>query len=251
MKKLIPILMLVVIAACEKSQQLQKIPADVVLEDKTKDAEVATRKKPDHPGNPHNPPSTTDTTPKKACVYLDFDGEVVSNTLWNVSGAIYCDNSGLDITTQQTVAARVQQDYSFNSNIKVVTTEAEYNLYPANKRMRVIITTSWEWFGYSGGVAYINSITWGDNTPCFVFSSPLGYNWKYVADASSHEAGHTFGLRHQSDYDESCTKTNEYSNGKLMGNPYYSNAVWWTGTSSICCTCIQNDVLIINKTVNQ
>lgn len=250
MKNLIFILIgAMLVVSCNKQVTNQMPPMDKELFNEAKDAEIATKKNPH--GNPHNqPPPTVDTTPKKACIYLDFDGEVVSNTLWNTNGVISCNNSGLDITTQQSVAARVQQDYSFNSNIKIVTTESEYSLYPTDKRMRVIVTST-AWYGNVGGVAYVNSITWGDGTPCFVFSSLLSYNWKYIADASSHEAGHTFGNRHQSDYDESCNKTNEYSNGKIMGYPYYSNAVWATGTSSACCTCLQDDKNIINQTVNQ
>src|SRR6185503_17178456 len=156
-------------------------------------------------GNPNNPPQ--DTTTRSGCLLLDFDGEVVSNTLWNINGPFTCASSGLSADQQVQILARVRQDYSA-FNVTVTTDEAIYNTYPQNKRRRCIITTSWEWYGYVGGVAYLNSFNWYDDSPCFVFSSLLGFNTKYISDAISHEFGHTFGCRHKADYtffeDGSC-----------------------------------------------
>lgn len=227
------LIILFIITSCAK--QSQKLPGDKVLSNEAKDEEV-TKKNPGH-GNPHNQPTTNGT----GCVLLDFDGHTGNNSLW---GNMTYAPSGLNATDQLSVLNRVKSDYSFNSNLKITTGEPEFFTYPINKRQRIVITTSWEWYGYYGGVAYINSFSWYDNTECFVFSSNLGYNAKYIADASSHEAGHTFGLPHQSDYDESCNVINEYSNGKIMGYPYYQNSVWWV-------SCRANDTLIINRTVNQ
>lgn len=238
--------------ACTKHDEQQLLPMDKELFNHAKDAEVATKKGGIH-GNPHNnpdnpppPPPPVDTTTKRACILLDFDGHSV-NDLWGIIDAA---GSGINASEQPIIAARVQQDYSFNANIKVTTSEAEYFTYAADKRMRVVITTT-NFAGNVGGIAYINSMTWGDETPCYVFSQLLGYNTKYVADAISHEAGHTFGCRHQSDYDAACVKTNEYSYGKLMGYGYNTSSIFTIGTSSLCCTCIQDDKQIINQTVNQ
>lgn len=250
MKNLFYFLIVVVAWSCSKTHEQQMPPMDKELFNHAKDAEVAAKKNPGH-GNPHdNPPPPdnpppVDTTTKKACILLDFDGQSV-NDIW---GTFYAASSGISATDQQVVLARVQQDYSFNQNIKITTSEAEYFTYPADKRMRVVITST-NFQGNVGGIAYINSLTWGNGTECFVFSSLLG-SADNVGKAISHEAGHTFGLRHQSDWKPDCTKENEYSNGKLMGYPYNTNSIFTVGTCSLCCTCPQDDKQVVTQTVNQ
>ena len=139
-------------------------------------------------------------------IYLDFDGHAVSGTMWNISGAFTCNSSGLSDVAITEVFNRVAEDYR-PFNINVTTDPAKYTSAPFNKRMRVVITTSHEWYSSSaGGVAYVNSFTWGDNTPCFVFSGLHNFNAKNIAEAASHEAGHTLGLRHQSSYNSSGVK---------------------------------------------
>jgi hypothetical protein len=125
----------------------------------------------------------------------------------------------------------------------------------------VIITTSHEWYGSgAGGVAYLNSFTWGDNTPCFVFSALQGYNTKNIAEAASHEAGHTLGLRHQSSYNASCVKLSDYNWGQgtgeigwapIMGAGYNQNMTLWnSGPNSLGCAIIQNDLTVITNATN-
>ena len=141
------------------------------------------------------------TTPPSAnVILLDFNGEYVANTMWNVNGPFTCAPANLNAEEVGLILQRVITDFT-PFNITVTTDEAVYNAANPSKRTRVVITESWEWFGQAGGVSYINSFTWGTNTPCFVFSSLLGYNVKMIAEACSHEAGHTLGLRHQSLYD--------------------------------------------------
>jgi hypothetical protein len=192
-------------------------------------------------------------------IFLDFDGHTVSGTSWNVSGPIYCGASGLTNSQIIEVFNRVAEDYR-PFNVNITTDSTKYLSAPANKRMRVIITVTSSWYGSAGGVAFVNSFTWGDNTPCFVFSALLSYNQKNVAEASSHEAGHTLGLRHQSTYDASCVKTSEYNYGvgtgetswaPIMGAGYSKNlTTWYNGTNSISCSTIQNDLDVITNAAN-
>jgi len=126
--------------------------------------------------------------------------------------------------------------------------------------MRVVITVTSDWYGASGGVAFINSFSWGDNTPCFVFSALLSYNAKNVAEASSHEAGHTLGLRHQSTYSSACVKTSEYNYGigsgetswaPIMGAGYSKNlTTWYNGPNSVSCVTMQKDLDVITSAAN-
>jgi hypothetical protein len=63
--------------------------------------------------------------------------------------------------------------------------------------MRVIIGgSSADWYGSAaGGVAWVGSF--GSENPAFIWPALLGpFKVKYVADAASHEAGHTLGLLH-------------------------------------------------------
>lgn len=111
-------------------------------------------------------------------IFLDFDGHTVSGTSWNVSGPIFCGASGLNDAQITEVFNRVAEDYR-PFVVNITTDSTQYLSAPANKRMRVIITVTSSWYGSAGGVAFINSFTWGDNTPCFVFSALLSYNQKY------------------------------------------------------------------------
>jgi hypothetical protein len=192
-------------------------------------------------------------------IFLDFDGQTVSGTSWNVSGPIYCGSSGLSDAQITEVFNRVAEDYR-PFVVNVTTDSTKYFSAPANKRIRVIITVTSSWYGSAGGVAFVNSFTWGDNTPCFVFSALLSYNQKNVAEACSHEAGHTLGLRHQSTYDGSCTKTSEYNYGvgtgeiswaPIMGAGYSKNlTTWYNGPNSISCSTMQNDLDVITSAAN-
>ena len=198
-------------------------------------------------------PSATPT------IFLDFDGHTVSGTSWNISGPIYCGASGLSSSQITEVFNRVAEDYR-PFTINITTDSTKYLSAPANKRMRVIITVTSSWYGSAGGVAFVNSFTWGDNTPCFVFSALLGYNTKNISEASSHEAGHTLGLRHQSTYDANCVKTSEYNSGQgtgetswapIMGVGYSRNlTTWYNGPNTISCTTIQKDLDVITSSAN-
>lgn len=193
-------------------------------------------------------------------IFLDFDGHNVSGTMWNVNGPFTCNSSGLSDAAITEVFDRVAEDYR-PFNINVTTNETKYNSAPYNKRMRVVITTSNEWYGSgAGGVAYINSFTWGDNSPCFVFSALFGYNVKNIAEAASHEAGHTLGLRHQSSYDAGCGLISDYNWGQgtgeigwapIMGAGYNQNMTLWnSGPNSLGCGVIQDDLSVITKAAN-
>lgn len=181
-------------------------------------------------GGGSTPPSSTSS----AVIYLDFDGQTVSNTYWNGGATINARYSGMTAAEIDATIARVQEDYS-PFNVTVTANESVYNAADPYKRVRVIITETWEWYTQTGGVAYMGSFTWGDGTPAFVFSSLLYYNSKYVAEAASHEAGHTLGLYHQASY-ENGVKTADYNPGTgsgetswapIMGMGYYNNLTLW------------------------
>jgi hypothetical protein len=106
-------------------------------------------------------------------------------------------------------------------------------------------------------VAYTGSFTWGDNTPCWVFTTALGNNVKKIAEAGSHEAGHTLGLRHQATYNATCGKISDYNTGTgtgeigwapIMGMGYDRNfTTWHLGPNSVNCTTMQSDLSVITR----
>lgn len=195
----------------------------------------------------------------QAVIYLDFDGHTVNGTSWNSNGPIYAGPSNLTEDKIIEVFNRVAEDYR-PFNINVTTDSTKYWGAPAKKRMRAILTITWEWYGKAGGVAFTKSFTWGDNTPCFIFTSLHNYRTKDIAEAASHEVGHTLGLRHQSRYNTDCVKTEEYNSGlgsgtvswaPIMGVGYSRNqTTWHNGPNPFGCTSDQDDLTIITGTAN-
>src|SRR2546421_4226834 len=189
-------------------------------------------------------------------VYLDFDGQYVTGTSWNWNGDIDAQPAALSSVAIGEIFNRVAEDFRI-FNLNITTDSNVFLAAPITKRMRIIVTPTSSWYGNAGGVSYVGSFTWGDDTPAWVFSQLLGNNIKYVAEACSHEVGHTLGLQHQSNYDASCRKIAEYAGGKgsgeigwapIMGVGYYKNlTTWYNGTSTLGCNNYQNDIAIIDS----
>lgn len=196
----------------------------------------------------------------QATVFLDFDGHYVQGTAWNWSGPIQALPSGLSASAITEIFNRVAEDYRI-FNLNITTDSTVYRATPTGKRIRMIITSTYEWYGKAGGAAYVGSFAWGDDTPAWVFSNLLNNNIKNVAEAISHETGHTLGLQHQSTYNADCIKTAEYAGGQgsgeigwapIMGVGYYKNlTTWHKGANTISCHELQNDVDIIAGTANK
>jgi len=201
-------------------------------------------------GGGGNPPPA----PAAGVLLLDFDGDIVSNTVWNSYGPINCAPANLSAEHVTNVFNRVTNDFS-PFNINVTTDQAVYDAANPLKRQKVIITESWEWFGQAGGVSFTGSFTGGTYTPAFVFSSLLNYSVKKIAEAISHESGHTLGLRHQAVYNSSCVKLSDYNYGQgsgeigwapIMGVAYNQNlSLWHRGPNSLGCNQIQDDAAVI------
>lgn len=190
-----------------------------------------------------------------ATIFMDFDGHMVEGTSWNYLGPIDCGASTLSAAAIETIFNRVAEDYR-PFNVNITTDSVKFLNAPLNKRIRVIVTVTSSWYGSAGGVAFNGSFTWGDDTPAFVFSQLLGNNVKNVAEAISHEAGHTLGLFHQAQYDATnCTKLTDYHRGEgtgqigwapIMGVGYYQNfTLWHNGSNSLGCNSKQNDLEVI------
>lgn len=194
-----------------------------------------------------------------ATVYLDFDGQVVKGTSWNWDSTIHAQPARLSTAVITQIFNRVAEDYRI-FNINITTDSAVFAKAPATKRIRILVTPTSHWYGVAGGISFVGSFTWGDDTPAWVFTDILQNNPKYIGEACSHETGHTLGLQHQSTYDKKCGLVTEYAEGQgtgeigwapIMGVSYYKNQTTWNiGTSIEGCNVIQNDIAIMSKTAN-
>jgi hypothetical protein len=196
----------------------------------------------------------------QATIYLDFDGQYVTGTLWNWNGAINALPAALDSAKITEIFLRVSEDYRI-FNVNITTDSIVFKNAPINRRIRVIVTPTISWYpSLVGGTSMVGSFAWWNDTPAWVFDSNLGYDPKNIAEACSHEAGHTLGLQHQSVYDGSCAKVTDYSPGQgtgeigwapIMGTGYSRNmTTWHTGPNAAGCAIIQNDINVIASTTN-
>ncbi len=192
-----------------------------------------------------------------ATIFVDFDGQTVISPYWNAGDPIYCLPAALTNAQMIRIFNQVAEDFRpFNLNI--TTDSAVYFAAPPAQRQRIIVTPSSSWYGNAGGVAMTGSFRWGLEIPAFVFSNLLNNNVKNVAEATSHETGHTLGLQHQSSYTSSCTFQNEYNPGTgtgeigwapIMGNSYSRNlSLWHNGSTQLGCNNRQDDLSIIART---
>lgn len=191
-----------------------------------------------------------------ATIYLDFDGHNVSGTYWNSNNLqnIACAPAPVTDAQIMEIFKRVSEDYR-PFNVNITTEERVFMAAPLNRRIRVIITPTSAWKPNAGGIAYVGSFTWGDDTPCFVFSDRLGNSAKTIAECTSHESGHTLGLSHQSTYNSSCQLVEPYASGAgtgevgwapIMGNSYSKNMTGWEiGPTQYGCTTNQDNLFII------
>jgi hypothetical protein len=152
---------------------------------------------------------------------------------------------------------RVAEDFR-PFNINITTDLAKFLAAPLSQRVRIIITPTSAWYAGVAGIAYVTSFTWGDDTPAFVFSDRLLNDPKRVAEAISHETGHTLGLYHQAAFDANCTLTSAYSTGvgtgitswgPIMGNVASRNVTQWNhGATPNGCNFLQDNLSIITTT---
>ncbi len=195
-----------------------------------------------------------------AVLLLDFDGHTVTGTSWNTNGPIVCEGANLSTEALTEIYNRIAEDYR-PFNINVTTDETKYAAAPATRRMRALFTITSNWYGNNaGGCAMTGSFTWGDNTPCFIFTALLQSNVKNISEVGAHEPGHTLGLTHQAEYDANCNKLNSYNYGTgtgeigwapIMGVGYNRNTTtWFNGPTPTGCNNLQSDANIISGITN-
>jgi fibronectin type 3 domain-containing protein len=198
----------------------------------------------------------------EALLYLDFDGDPAGKWEgYNVTAtpAYELDDdpatfTDAEIAAIQQIWARVAEKFSpFNLNVTTVNPGTL-----ANKiSLRAVIGGDGAWTGdLHGGIAYVGGFFNALSNTVYVFPENLGDGHPaYVAEAIAHEAGHGFGLEHQSRYDAGGNLIDEYHDGNgtvapIMGASYDARGIWWYGPSSESADVNQDDLAILAGSSN-
>lgn len=204
-------------------------------------------------------------------LYLDFNGHTEADVSWIGSGSPIVtpafDNDN-DVTTFsdeelrriEEIWYRVSEDYApLNINVSTV----EPAVIRDFESVRVVLGGNGVWNGEpSGGVSLVNSFSSSQSNTCFVFTDNLVDETgkgapNFSAMNASHEAGHTFGLVHHSQYNSSGQKIKEYDPGDLrlgpiMGAAFYSErSTWNNGPSNVSAAVLQDDLVVLTRAGNQ
>jgi hypothetical protein len=147
-------------------------------------------------------------------LYIDFNGQVVTSSVWSpstitaaafdVDGVPEVFSAGEQATVMETwkYVAEDYAGYDIDVTTEEPTNEALFRVTAADTTYgtRVVVTKSGTiGCGGCGGIAYVNVVNSFPTTaysPAWVFHNALLSTAKYMAEAVSHEAGHTFGLIH-------------------------------------------------------
>lgn len=193
-------------------------------------------------------------------LYLDFNGHLAENTVWNKSYNLAQINSpafsdDADVTTFTSAELnkiydawkRVSEDYAM-FDVDVTTeqpSDSELLKESATDQIhgaRVVITKDFTRATSNpcncGGFAYVNVFTQTTNyySPVYVFSDNLANSSKNIAEAISHEAGHVLGLHHSGIKNPDGTVTGYYAGhgigvtswAPIMGNSYSRQVTQWS-----------------------
>ena len=183
-------------------------------------------------------------------IYMDFAGGVINSTQWGAPVTALPSALSGDSITQ--VINRVAECFA-PFDITVTTRLSVYEGTPVGRRMRVVVTPTDTVAQGKGGVAFIDSWRWGgSDMVCWVFTGTV----KTVADAASHEVGHTLGLNHHGTKIGKLDYYRGHGGGvsvptswaPIMGVAYGVNLTHWSrGEYYDANNTIQDDLYIIGS----
>jgi hypothetical protein len=183
-------------------------------------------------------------------IYLDFDGHTVTGTSWNAaftSGATIVSQpfdadgnpsslGSSELAAVQEVWARVSEDYA-PFDVDVTTEDPGVDglrrTLPSDNAygVRILITRNATWYPNGGGVAYIGTFAYstvGADLPGFVFADRLQNQARNIAEAASHEAGHTLGLGHDGQNGITQYYAGHGNWAPIMGMSYSKAVTQWS-----------------------
>jgi hypothetical protein len=203
-------------------------------------------------------PSINTRPGARGVIYVDFDGESVTDPVWNAGRTINAAPSALSSDQIALVLKNAAQDWA-PFDVTLTTDAALYAATLPGLRMRAIVTPTDTAAPGSGGVAYVDSWSgagkgFRSDVVCWIFNQSV----KSVTEALSHEVGHTVGLNH-----DGQTGGSEYYSGHggglttptswapIMGAGYSKSLVQWSKGEYPNANNREDDLAIISKAANQ
>ena len=204
-------------------------------------------------------------------IFLDLDGHTTVGTAWNTAMGIaqivsapydVGGTPGVFTTAERNniheIWRRVADDFApFDVNVTTIDPGVDGLRRTSSGDQafgqRVVITTS-NWYAAEfgpaiGGIAFVGVFSSSSDLAAFVFSNQTaaGAPWA-VADVTSHEAGHTFGLQH--DGQTTSGGINEYYRGHggwspIMGTAPSDRVTQWSRGEYSGATQTQDDLAVI------
>ena len=191
-------------------------------------------------------------------IYLDFNGETLTDTHWNTTSRIPSLEFAPGTTSSEAaVWAAVAEDYApFNVNVTTTKpsadalykTSADDNEYGSH----VIITDSYDDVlpdaAGSGGIAWLSGAGSEYLSGALVFTRGTNGDPKIIAELAAHESGHNFGLEHDgidgsTDGEYYVPRDGLWS--PIMGAGYYTPVSQWSAGEYAGATNTQDDLATI------
>ncbi len=184
-------------------------------------------------------------------IYLDFDGHADTTGRWKAGAAsppydIDGDTSTFSATERNRIIyiwQRVSEDYSMY-DIDVTTEQPDIEALrkvggsDSAYGIRIVI-------GGAGGVAFVGSFDSNQDVPGWVFSQSLGNTEKVVAEAASHEAGHTLGLLHDGIEGGAGYYSGQGNWAPIMGASYSKTISQWSKGEYANANNTQDDLAVM------
>ena len=196
-------------------------------------------------------------------IYLDFDGHHSVGNSWghdiqfpafNRDGNpnSFSDSELIEIQKQ---FQNVAEDFlPFDVNVTTldpgVAALSKSSINDSTWGIRAVNTQPTDGFGSGiGGIAYLNSFSYNQDTPVFTFNKGA----RNGGMTNSHEVGHALGLRHQGLNSQSYhpgTGTGQTSWGPILGAPFGKRLTQWSNSDYDGATIDQDDLTVITSNRN-
>ncbi|MCC6225121.1 MAG: pre-peptidase C-terminal domain-containing protein [Microthrixaceae bacterium] len=252
--------------------------SELVVHDEAADHALSAASAADWPTTPVFPDIKTFSLHSKSSnvkrtIYLDFNGHTMTGTTWNTAenrNSITLAPFDLDgkpstftrseLAVIQNVYLSVREDFGV-FDVDVTTADpgtaalAKSSAGDDTYGIRIVVTPTDFQDCDCGGAAYPGSFGSSTGTPGYVLQGTA----KTIAEAVSHEAGHTLGLSHDgvTTKDAACaadSKKCSYYRGHgdwapIMGVGYYERITQWSKGEYANANNTQDDIAIIKKLI--